>query len=525
MNFKLYKGFKMDEIVSSLGELFNRFQNNILIGIVFFLFFIWVWFNYYSFFKTDKNDNAYIRTISWVKNDTFSKRYLFLLNKFILFFSKLLGDRDYFEKAKPTKNTPKLFKKLFRFNPFTEKSFEKLITFSFIYTILSFYFTWVITGNGNFSGVNMALNEQDFHIRVYIYLIIITFFIMLIYNNKIFHKNTIKTFRITNFIILVITIITFLNYGFTGIIAIFVGISIGAIAGLTTITFILPSIVIVSVSIIAINGFNLQIAGTTTYNIFSANLLLGVFIGLLTSIYYDLVFVFSEKIKYKYSIIFFIVSVIIIDIAFALKYTNKNSLAFILLFSLLPIINAVYDWLSIGITRGLLGAIAKGYHKTKEALFWAGLDIFLAIVFLILISFTMIATVGIVNHLAGKTVLDLNNIFSQLETKSVWENFWIYFMLFSTLIPTYIHFVIAGLSLVMWLPSSWREWLVADLEKKDSHKHILTFLYVTITPIFAVGVAIFMGWIVIKGIILIFSTKDLGVYILDIAKSFYALFT
>jgi len=137
----------------------------------------------------------------------------------------------------------------------------------------------------------------------------------------------------------------------------------------------------------------------------------------------------------------------------------------------------------------------------------------------------MIATVGIVNHLAGKVVLDLNNIFSQLETKSVSENFWIYFMLFSTLIPTYIHFVIAGLSLVMWLPNSWREWLVADLEKKDSHKHILTFLYVTITPIFAVGVAIFMGWIVIKGIILIFSTKDLGVYILDIAKSFYALFT
>ena len=89
--------------------------------------------------------------------------------------------------------------------------------------------------------------------------------------------------------------------------------------------------------------------------------------GLLVSSYYDFYIIFLGKRKYKYIITLFIISVIIIDIAFALKYTNKNSLSFILLFSLLPIINAVYDWLSIGITRGLLGAIE---NKRSTILGW-----------------------------------------------------------------------------------------------------------------------------------------------------------
>ena len=63
----------------------------------------------------------------------------------------------------------------------------------------------------------------------------------------------------------------------------------------------------------------------------------------------------------------------------------ENALAPILLLILilfLPISNAVLDWLSLGITRGLLLHIPNGNHRILSTLRWALADILLALILL-----------------------------------------------------------------------------------------------------------------------------------------------
>lgn len=155
----------------------------------------------------------------------------------------------------------------------------------------------------------------------------------------------------------------------------------------------------------------------------------------------------------------------------------------ILFWLILPLINAPLDWLSFGVTRGLLQAVRTGQHTSQQALAFALVDLILAIVFLFLITALLVGVTALGNAIAGETLVDIRTILQQIRSEpSKLDHWWIYFMLLSTLVPTLVHFALAGGALSLWLPKHLRQWLVTGLEQ-DQHKIMLAWLYVTFMPI------------------------------------------
>jgi len=113
-------------------------------------------------------------------------------------------------------------------------------------------------------------------------------------------------------------------------------------------------------------------------------------------------------------------------------------------------------------------------------------------------------------------VLDLAMLKTQLITGNWQENLWIYLIIFSTLIPTALHFIIALMATVYWLPRRWIEKTVETLKSSqqkqendpdstvvvDSDARRIAWLYMVLTPLVAIplslGVIVSMAWILIQ---------------------------
>jgi hypothetical protein len=119
---------------------------------------------------------------------------------------------------------------------------------------------------------------------------------------------------------------------------------------------------------------------------------------------------------------------------------------FLVFMVLLPLINALYDWLSIGLTRRLLTMTLE--HQGHGAFYRSGIDVAFAVLFLTLLSLSMTIALQVLNMLAisgsGIEVYDLTGLLGNLRNRpsnpAVW---WVYFTLFSTLLPTFAHGFIA----------------------------------------------------------------------------------
>ena len=162
---------------------------------------------------------------------------------------------------------------------------------------------------------------------------------------------------------------------------------------------------------------------------------------------------------------------------------KSGYMLFILLWLLLPLVNAPLDWLSLGVTRSLLQAVRGGNHSGYRALIWAGADLLLAFAFLFLITAVLVGVTALGNAIAGKTLIDIGCILSNLKSDmSHPDHWWIYFMLLSTLVPTLFHFALAGGAATLWLPRKWRTQLADGLEE-DIHKTFGAWAYLTLTPV------------------------------------------
>jgi len=159
-----------------------------------------------------------------------------------------------------------------------------------------------------------------------------------------------------------------------------------------------------------------------------------------------------------------------------LNKSSKGDDIFILFYFLLPLLNAPIDWLSLGITRGLLQSIRHQHHGGWSAFVWALLDVILAVFFLLLVSALLVIAIGLVDSKMLQT--GLNEIH---QTNTAKNYYWVYAMLFTTLIPTLLHFALAASALVLWLPQTWRHKLAHNL-KENHYKLIATSAYLTITP-------------------------------------------
>jgi len=152
------------------------------------------------------------------------------------------------------------------------------------------------------------------------------------------------------------------------------------------------------------------------------------------------------------------------------EITDLSDSFFLLLFlGILPLANAPLDWASFGVTRGLLHAIAEEHHGAGLSLFFGVLDLILALLFLLLVGLSTVGGIWLVNAIAvwggAEQAVALPALWQQLQIGGWRENLWIWAMLGSTLIPTFIHFVVAMFAVALWFPKQKAQWAADKMEQ------------------------------------------------------------
>jgi hypothetical protein len=127
----------------------------------------------------------------------------------------------------------------------------------------------------------------------------------------------------------------------------------------------------------------------------------------------------------------------------------------LLFLGLLTLLNAPFDWVSLGLTRALLrrGLELGGWWPYLLAL----VDALLAGIIIAVLALTMVMGVQAFDALAvhggGKPVLPLTPLFDGLATHpEAPEYWWIYALLLSTMIPSLVNLVIGGTALTRTAP-------------------------------------------------------------------------
>jgi hypothetical protein len=144
-----------------------------------------------------------------------------------------------------------------------------------------------------------------------------------------------------------------------------------------------------------------------------------------------------------------LVLVLLAALAVAVRSSSEiddTGATLIVFLGLLPLLNAMFDFLSIGLTRWLLrrGAVSLGFG----ALGWALGDLFSALGFFALLGLTLVTMVHWLNGLDAAPLLDLGALFADIRADpgAYW---WLYVSIFSTLLPTLLHFVLASFSALL----------------------------------------------------------------------------
>lgn len=126
--------------------------------------------------------------------------------------------------------------------------------------------------------------------------------------------------------------------------------------------------------------------------------------------------------------------------------------AAIIFLAVLPIINGLFDALSYAAT---LATMRKGL-ATPLAPLLGLLDLGIGALLFAGLGATMLAVIAALNALANAPLVDLPALFVGLRT-SPGDYWWLYMMLFSTLVPTALHLLLAALALQGLFPKGLRK--------------------------------------------------------------------
>jgi hypothetical protein len=173
-----------------------------------------------------------------------------------------------------------------------------------------------------------------------------------------------------------------------------------------------------------------------------------------------------------------------------------------LVFGVLTLVNTPFDWFAVGLTRALLRrGLAPG---GRGPFFYAALDAFVAPPVIALLAFVTIFAVQTFDDIAvlragaQARTLPLGPLFEGLETRPGDPEFWwVWLMLFSTLIPSALNLCIACASLIRGAPFL-NTWIVKRMQPvdpaRDSDRLLLaSALAVQIAGgVLATGVALYL---------------------------------
>ena len=174
----------------------------------------------------------------------------------------------------------------------------------------------------------------------------------------------------------------------------------------------------------------------------------------------------------------------------------------IFVFGLLPAVNALFDYLSYGLTLTL---IRKGrIGMNAMTLVWGVIDAIAAVIILIGLGLTLVALVSLINSFGTETILDLPQTFSDLRDPQARGDYgWLIIMLLSTLVPTLVHLVLVMLSAFTWVPHYGKYRLAQAMGRRDAGEmvalggavvwSILALTYTALVTFGLYGMWIFIG--------------------------------
>ena len=138
---------------------------------------------------------------------------------------------------------------------------------------------------------------------------------------------------------------------------------------------------------------------------------------------------------------------------------RTQAVFFMLTFCLLPLVNAVFDFASVGLTRYLL---RLGLEQ-KRAAWPAVLDGLGGIAIFFALGCTLIAFVVPAD---GVPLVDLAQLFTDLR-RTPGDYVWLMITLFFTLIPTLLHLSVAVLTMALQYPAWWCNFVAGLLKRGE----------------------------------------------------------
>lgn len=141
------------------------------------------------------------------------------------------------------------------------------------------------------------------------------------------------------------------------------------------------------------------------------------------------------------------------------RSTEADSI--ILFLGFLPLLNALFDFLSIGLTRLYLRRGLAGWGPWHVATF-AFVDLLMALVTMVGLVVAIIGVLHLANTVAAQPLIDLGATLRDIHAHPG-EYWWLYLTLFSTLLPTLVHLVLGIAALLLFLRP--RQWIVAQIDQ------------------------------------------------------------
>lgn len=442
------------------------------------------WYKHNKEIFSNPNDLARQRRINVLLEGKFYHFYLDKLSAGLDRVAKIIGDGDKFVVGAPELNgLAAIGCRLFGFhlNPWTERSFNFSILLALTYPVLIVIAFWGLFGGaGDIGGLDLLSNSTS-QIGRFVFLMALLLSTMFFYRSLAARGGKKFLWFVSGFGVFGVAYVETFAVAVVGIVAIQ--------AAITAFNFrfrdLYPTIahtvaqVIVDAFILSVFGavavlFFVVVIGGVIYDIFSTSDIntLGFFMGgvlfaVLMSVVVSIVagsilavvecgYFVAKKIEKPYLLSAIFLFAILFGAYFFFYSAHQweisssilTSLQIIILFLLiLPLTNAPLDWLSLGVTRGLLYAIAHEKHSAPKALWWALLDFGIALIFLALTAVVLTVSVSFANWLSiaggGETVFSLAQVFCDMSNGNALnqDHWWIYAMLLTTLIPTFLHCV------------------------------------------------------------------------------------
>jgi len=129
-----------------------------------------------------------------------------------------------------------------------------------------------------------------------------------------------------------------------------------------------------------------------------------------------------------------------------------------LFLAVLPWVNAIFDTVSYWVTLALMQSGLRG-----GAFMWALADAVVAGLLFLALGAALVAVTSAMEAVSGLDFIDLGGLLAQAG--DVGQYWWLYAMLFSTALPTFLHFCVACFSLSAFVKEGWRNWLIHEINE------------------------------------------------------------